>query len=214
MAMSLLVNACLNLSQARPSLLRRVIGPLSGGPIGEGLDRSTSGQVGEASTLGLATGAAWSRTTTGVVDSIEESTFCFLLPQRLGRLPVSNLLDTVFLFSEKVGGKNFAVDKIGRRVWAISSSPDYVTSSPTTPFPLFSFMVAIPTKKKDALGSTRINQSKQNEINNLHLRVVSSWASASSVGSGLSPQVVRRWRVTKKWKVLSAKECARWMRSR
>ena len=41
-----------------------------------------------------------------------------------------------------------------RTSWAISPSPDCVTSSATTPFPLFSFMVAIPTKKKDALGST------------------------------------------------------------
>jgi len=109
------------------------------------LDGSTSGWVRDVSTLGLATEAKWSRTMTGVVDDVEESTFCFLLPQRLGRLPMSNLLDIVFLFFDEVGRKSFTVDEIGGRVWSISS--------PTTPFPLFSFMVVIPTKKKDMLKS-------------------------------------------------------------
>ena len=54
---------------------------MSRGPTGEGLDGSTSGRVGEALTLGLATGVAWSRTTTRVVDGVEESIFYFLLPQ-------------------------------------------------------------------------------------------------------------------------------------
>ena len=48
-----------------------------------------------------------------VVDGVKESTFCFLLPRWLGRLPVSNLLDTVFLFSDEVRGISFAVDEIG-----------------------------------------------------------------------------------------------------
>ena len=62
-------------------------------------------------------------------------------------------------------------------------------------------------KNKNLLEFRQINWSKHNEINNLHLRVVRSWASASSVGSGPSPQVVRQQSVTKKWKVLSTKKC-------
>lgn len=82
-AMFLSVIAYLNLSQARPSLLKRVIGPLSRSPIGEGLDSSAPRRGRESSTLetvGLATGAAGSRTTTRVMDDVRESNFCFLLP--------------------------------------------------------------------------------------------------------------------------------------
>lgn len=41
--MSFSITACLNLSQARPLLLKRVIGPLSGGPTREGLDKLALG---------------------------------------------------------------------------------------------------------------------------------------------------------------------------
>ena len=112
--MSFSVIAYLNLSQGRPSLLRRVIGPLLGGLVGEGLDRSTSGRGREPSPLeivALATGVAASRTMIGVVDGVEESTFYFLLPQRLGRLPVSNFLNIVFLFSDEARGTSFNVEE-------------------------------------------------------------------------------------------------------
>ena len=39
---------------------------------------------------------------------------------------------------------------------------------------------------------------------NSHLQVVSLWAKDSGDGLGPSPQVARRWRVTKEWKLLSA----------
>ena len=44
--------------------------------------------------------------------------------------------------------------------------------------------------------------------------MVSLWTSASSVGSGPSPQLARRQIVTKEWNVLSAKEQACWTRSK
>ena len=114
--MSLSITACLNLSQARPSLLRKVIRPLSGDLVGEGLDRFAPRRGRESSTLeigGLAVRSAGSRTTIEVVDGVKESTFCFLLNRRFGRLPVSNFLDTIFLFFDKAGGTSFNVNKVG-----------------------------------------------------------------------------------------------------
>jgi len=48
----------------------------------------------------------------------------------------------------------------------------------------------------------QIKQSRYN-VNNSRLRVVSSWASVSSIGSGPSFQVARWHNVTREWKVLS-----------
>ena len=42
---------------------------------------------------------------TRVLDDVEESIFGLLLPQWLGRLPVTTFLDMVFLFSDEVGGR-------------------------------------------------------------------------------------------------------------
>ena len=68
-------------------------------------------------------------------------------------------------------------------------------------------------KKKDVL---EFRQSKQLgcNVSNSCLQVVSSWASASSVGSSLSFQVARWRRVTKEWKALSMNECAYLTQSR
>ena len=49
---------------------------------------------------------------------------------------------------------------------------------------------------------------------NLLLRTVTSWAIASSKGSGPSPHLARRLRVTKEWKSLSAWRRALWTRLR
>ena len=70
--------------------------------------------------------------------SLDKPCFGFLLPQQLGRLPVSSILDKVFLFSKAVG-----------QDWVRMSSSTWTASSFARHFPLFSFIVAIPIQKKE-----------------------------------------------------------------
>ena len=161
MEMSSFLTTCLNLFQARFSLFRRVMGPsLERGALKGRLDRFALGQGREASILGivgLTIGAAGSRTTTEVVNGVKESTFYFLLPRWLGRLTVSNFLDTVFLFSDETRGMIFSINETWGWVWARNSSPGWKTSSPTMPFLLFSFIVAIPIWEKESSESRWTN---------------------------------------------------------
>ena len=62
-------------------------------------------------------------------------------------------------------------------------------------------MVAIPARKK----VLEFGQGKQLrcKVGNSRLRIVSSWASASSIGLGPNLKVARRRKVTKEWKPLS-----------
>lgn len=98
--MSLSVTACLNLSQVRPSLLRRVIGPLSGGPVGGGLDGLTLvGVFIVDDCLAIAGGTEGLVLTT---IGLYRPCLGFLLPRWLGSLLVSRVLDNVFLFFEAI----------------------------------------------------------------------------------------------------------------
>ena len=129
------------------------------------------------------------------------------LPRQLGRFPISRFL-----------GKGFLLSPVDRRTW------DWVSgrlSSPITSFSLFSFIVDIPKakkKKKHTHNKQQINKydrmSKWPLNENLLLRTVTSWAMALSEGSGPSPHLARRRRVTKEWKSLSTWRRALWMRSR
>ena len=131
---------------------------------------------------------------------LDDSCFIFLWPRRLGRSPKSIVLEKFFLLSPAKG-----------RGWDWASSR---VSSSTKPFPLFSFMVAIPVKKNVRAWLKQIIIIIKFLSKNLRLRVVSSWAKASRDGLGPSPQVARRSRVTKERKLLSVNRRALWTRSR
>lgn len=104
MATSLSDMAYLNLSHARPSLFKKVLGPLSGGLV-EGLNRVTSGGLdGPISRICIVdsclTIAKGMRGPVSKTPDLDEPCLGFLLPQQQGRLPISMVLERVFLFSE------------------------------------------------------------------------------------------------------------------
>lgn len=129
MAVSLSVTGCLNLSQVRPSLLRRVMGPLSGGLVGGGLDGLASvGVFIVDDCLAIAGG------TEGLVSTtigLYGPCLRFLLPRRLGSLLVSRVLDNVFLFFESVRrGWVWSLPQLGQILHLLNFSPCSLSSLP------------------------------------------------------------------------------------
>ena len=94
--------ACWNLSQARPSLQRRVIelpqGALDWVALG-GLDESKSRICIDGCLVGVGGTTKPALTT----PDLDDPCFAFLWPQRLGRLSISTILDMVFLLSPANG---------------------------------------------------------------------------------------------------------------
>ena len=112
MATSSSDTTCWNLSHAKPSLLRRVIGlPLGGldGVTSRGLDGSTSRIY---IVDGCLAGARRTREPTLMTPDLDDPCLSFLWPWQLGRDSISIVLDRVFLFS--------APDRQG---WEWTSSP-------------------------------------------------------------------------------------------
>ena len=86
------------------------------------------------------------------LDRVKEPSLGFLLPRRLGILPVSSILDIVFLFSKVVGWD-----------WGRTSPSIWMTSSLARPFPLFSFVVAIPIQEKEREDCQSLDKLNKNE---------------------------------------------------
>ena len=129
MVTSLFVTAHWNLSQARPSLLKRVNGQLLGGAAVIGFkDELASGRGvlafnGWLESVGGMEGLV---STTGSLDKVNKPCLGFWLPRQLRRFLVSSVLDIVFLFS-KVAGWD----------WVRTSFSVWTVSSLARPFPFF-----------------------------------------------------------------------------
>ena len=74
----------------------------------------------------------------GALPRLDKSTLALFKPQRLGRFPMSTILDTTFLFLEKLAGTSFNVLGIFRWVWRGVASSVWMTSLPlASSFSLF-----------------------------------------------------------------------------
>ena len=93
---------------------------------------------------------------------------------------------------------------------------DLRTTSLLRNFLLLVFLHSCHPSKKRCKWKSKLNQQKSMMYDvylssYLRLRIVTSCAMASSDGSGPSPHLARRLRVTKEWKSLSTCRRARWM---
>ena len=175
-------------------------------PLG-GLDRVTSrGLDGSTSRIctvdGCLARAGGTKEPALTTPSLNDPCLAFLWPQRLGRFSISTVLDKSSISLHQM-------DEVGS---GLPLPPGRLSRLPNPSFCSLSWLPSI--QEENLLEPRQINSSRRNEINNLCLRVVSSWVNTSLVGSDLSPQVTRRRRATKEWKVLFAKERTCWMRSR
>ena len=155
MVTSFFVSAYRNQSQAWPLLLKRVNGQLLRVAIANSFKDELAlgkGFLAVDGWLEAVGGMEGLVSTTGRLDKVNKLCLGFLWTRQLRWLLVSSVLDIIFLFSESAGWH-----------WVRTSFAKWTASSLARPFPLFSFIVAIPIQEKEREDCQSIDKLNMNE---------------------------------------------------